>query len=590
MIIECPACATRYDIKASFPPEGRTVRCAKCGTVWRAMPQAIGEQSGGGPAAEEEKQAPDSNGTSEPPQEAAVSPSAKRASFHSHYAGEDRASEDAAFSARHLAAPEMEQAVQAGEMDKSAQPEFGSHMEAPAPQEPESGKVSWLFRRRNKSEGAEAADNGGVRSAPGETIPFMRPSLSEERASPQATNETLETLEEARAAVRSVFSSLADTRSAPQGRAFAAAGTEAFGDAQGGEHLAEAGERHRYSPPEAEAPIYGTSEDTSANGGVWASSQGYVSQEYHGSAEPAYHTVHTPEDEYNRDKSDTARDQSGDWSSFGGDNEPDARQDWRDDDASAATEQNYTEEFEKQSSGDAAAHARDILDRIGHQNFFAEKSGAARHGEGKLAQELETRLRVNPPPRPPSIEQSPQDDDYTPVDDGAYDDRLYREIEKTREHTSDPSQSRRRGGLALAAAWGLFLCAASGIGIGFIAFRDIVADALPGIAPVYRALGMPVTVQPLIFESVQYKWAVSENKPAVVITGSIYNRSQRKVKVPEFFITIKDQNPELDREYSANIQASGSKIKGGRRSDFEIELLSPNPTITAIELELRNVH
>ena len=36
MIIECPACSTRYDIKVELPPDGRTVRCAKCEHVWRA--------------------------------------------------------------------------------------------------------------------------------------------------------------------------------------------------------------------------------------------------------------------------------------------------------------------------------------------------------------------------------------------------------------------------------------------------------------------------------------------------------------------------------------------------------------------------
>ena len=46
MIIECPACTTRYDIKADLPPEGRTVRCAKCGTVWRAMPESDAEEAG----------------------------------------------------------------------------------------------------------------------------------------------------------------------------------------------------------------------------------------------------------------------------------------------------------------------------------------------------------------------------------------------------------------------------------------------------------------------------------------------------------------------------------------------------------------
>ena len=35
MILTCPACATRYQAdEAKFPPDGRQVRCAKCGNVW----------------------------------------------------------------------------------------------------------------------------------------------------------------------------------------------------------------------------------------------------------------------------------------------------------------------------------------------------------------------------------------------------------------------------------------------------------------------------------------------------------------------------------------------------------------------------
>jgi predicted Zn finger-like uncharacterized protein len=35
MILTCPQCATRYQIDDSkFPPEGRKVRCTKCGHVW----------------------------------------------------------------------------------------------------------------------------------------------------------------------------------------------------------------------------------------------------------------------------------------------------------------------------------------------------------------------------------------------------------------------------------------------------------------------------------------------------------------------------------------------------------------------------
>jgi predicted Zn finger-like uncharacterized protein len=41
MIISCPSCGTRYQVdEAKFPPQGRTVRCAKCSHSWhQAAPE-----------------------------------------------------------------------------------------------------------------------------------------------------------------------------------------------------------------------------------------------------------------------------------------------------------------------------------------------------------------------------------------------------------------------------------------------------------------------------------------------------------------------------------------------------------------------
>ncbi|MGA7325890.1 MAG: DUF3426 domain-containing protein, partial [Rhodomicrobium sp.] len=184
----------------------------------------------------------------------------------------------------------------------------------------------------------------------------------------------------------------------------------------------------------------------------------------------------------------------------------------------------------------------------------------------------------------------PEDDNADGRDvEVSFDQRLYREIEETREYSDHASRRVRRGGLAVAAGWGLFICIAAGLAVGFVAFRDITAEALPGLAPVYRAMGLPVTIQPLVFEGVQYKWSVSDNKPVLVINGTVFNRAHRKVRVPEFYVTIKDEDPALDREYNANLQVNASKIKAGERADFEIELVAPNPTISAVELELRKV-
>ncbi len=41
MILICPQCTTRYTVDESkFPPQGRNVRCAKCGHVWHQAPVA----------------------------------------------------------------------------------------------------------------------------------------------------------------------------------------------------------------------------------------------------------------------------------------------------------------------------------------------------------------------------------------------------------------------------------------------------------------------------------------------------------------------------------------------------------------------
>lgn len=45
MIITCPNCATRYSVNAAtFPADGRTVKCARCAETWYALPESSAPQ------------------------------------------------------------------------------------------------------------------------------------------------------------------------------------------------------------------------------------------------------------------------------------------------------------------------------------------------------------------------------------------------------------------------------------------------------------------------------------------------------------------------------------------------------------------
>lgn len=51
MILTCPNCDTRYAVDgAKFPPQGRTVRCAKCGHSWHQQAEAPEPESQPAPA------------------------------------------------------------------------------------------------------------------------------------------------------------------------------------------------------------------------------------------------------------------------------------------------------------------------------------------------------------------------------------------------------------------------------------------------------------------------------------------------------------------------------------------------------------
>ncbi|SRR5579885_1884134 len=103
MILICPQCTTRYTVDESkFPPQGRNVRCAKCGHVWhQAPPSATPEITMAEIAAAAETVQPQAAPVFAPAREPAPAPEApppQRAAFVAppRQAGADERQEPAA--------------------------------------------------------------------------------------------------------------------------------------------------------------------------------------------------------------------------------------------------------------------------------------------------------------------------------------------------------------------------------------------------------------------------------------------------------------------------------------------------------------
>jgi predicted Zn finger-like uncharacterized protein len=530
MIIECPACNTRYDIKVDLPPEGRSVRCAKCEHVWRAV-QIVEEEEDDFSTSEDDAFEEDAG--AEEPDYSSYQQTAEASE------DEERFSDDPSFAL---------DVAQEEEEDDDNQEAAG---------EEKGGGWFGSFLRNNQNLQADSMDKGGYHSAPTdaaqeqepeeEAAPasFSRPAIAAEaRSQPESD---VHTLNNARAAVRDVFASLGEQRFQQNAAAFQTS-LSSYAEAKQEE------EDFSFEPTEA-------GEVEAADWGSGTAREPDYTQETTESPANAHGWMHN-------------------WQS-----QDDRQQASSESDLDAQLRAALQAHFPSHTTPPSPAHPVLTPDMQ-----FPEEEPAESADESEVSEALTAfwkrpaPIRAEAPGTPLPLEEDASAADLS------FDEGLFHDIEEVQELGSFDESRRQNGALALAAAWGLFLCVAAGLTSGVFAFREIAVGAVPGLASFYSAVGMPVTTQPLIFEGVQYEWSVSDFKPALHIKGAVYNRAQRGVDVPNFIVSIKDNDPALDKEFPASLPVEGDKLAPEQRTEFEIELVSPSPSITAVVLELRNIH
>jgi predicted Zn finger-like uncharacterized protein len=138
------------------------------------------------------------------------------------------------------------------------------------------------------------------------------------------------------------------------------------------------------------------------------------------------------------------------------------------------------------------------------------------------------------------------------------------------------------GGLALAAAWAVFISVLSGVTMAFISFRNDIVVALPGTAALYSAVGLGVQNQQIDFGKVNYRWTVADGKPMIEVTGQIINLTDREIAVPRVLINVHDK--ETTDTVKATATLRSEPLAAHETADFTLEFISPSKTVSQIEL------
>ncbi len=138
---------------------------------------------------------------------------------------------------------------------------------------------------------------------------------------------------------------------------------------------------------------------------------------------------------------------------------------------------------------------------------------------------------------------------------------------------------RRSTGVAgpVAAGWGALALCVIGLA-GYVYFQRVdVVRALPGAAPAYERLGLPVNVRGLEFDKVGYAWETNAGRPVLEVYGEIVNVSSEPLKVPTVVFGLRTKEKVEVYQWAADVRSD--LLPPNERTAFSAQIPTPPKSI-----------
>ncbi|MCB1413698.1 MAG: zinc-ribbon domain-containing protein [Xanthobacteraceae bacterium] len=153
-----------------------------------------------------------------------------------------------------------------------------------------------------------------------------------------------------------------------------------------------------------------------------------------------------------------------------------------------------------------------------------------------------------------------------------------------RDDAPPPPAARKRRNLRLTLPMACLVMAA--LSMALVVWRAEIVRLLPQTARFYRLIGLDVNLRGLAFKDVRVTTETADDKPVLVIEGSIVTTGRGAVELPRLRFVVRDaQGGEI---YGWNAVMEKPVLKPGEKAWFRSRLASPPPEGTSLDVRFFN--
>lgn len=139
-----------------------------------------------------------------------------------------------------------------------------------------------------------------------------------------------------------------------------------------------------------------------------------------------------------------------------------------------------------------------------------------------------------------------------------------------------------------AAGWlALCLILAAGLGVAYLMRVDVVR-AMPGVARLYEAVGVPVNVRGLAFDNVSSEWTADGGRLYLEVRGEVVNITGASLRVPTVMFELRNGDGADIFQWAADVRAE--PLGAGERARFTARIPAPPRAARSVQLRFARLN